>query len=136
MWSWNSSIFTFLKMLLDFVPVVCSRLPHCKYKFDVLGYAGSLQLSFSFYWSLSPHDFLYLFNRSKALRIPQNLMIVNLAVSDLMMVLTLFPPMFVSVIHGEWYAGDHGMCIIYRVNFEHYPRSCRLQKRKQNLTFH
>ena len=53
--------------------------------------------------------YLYLFLRSKALRIPQNVMIINLAVTDLLMVLTLFPLMFISTVHGKWYLKDEGM---------------------------
>ena len=39
---------------------------------------------------------------------PHNVLIINLACSDLLMVLTMFPVMFVSVAKKQWIFGETG----------------------------
>ncbi|XP_038060555.1 rhodopsin-like [Patiria miniata] len=55
---------------------------------------------------------IWIFVRTKSLRTAPNMLIVNLAFSDLSMVLTNFPLMFASTIRGRWLFGDL-VCEIY-----------------------
>ncbi|XP_071954123.1 rhodopsin, GQ-coupled-like [Antedon mediterranea] len=50
--------------------------------------------------------------RTKKLFTPGNMLIINLAVSDLNMVITQFPAMFITSVVGKWLYGDVG-CQIY-----------------------
>lgn len=49
---------------------------------------------------------IYVFCRSRPLRTPGNMLVVNLAVSDLFMSLTQSPVFFVASLHGQWVFGE------------------------------
>ncbi|XP_033644408.1 rhodopsin, GQ-coupled-like [Asterias rubens] len=55
---------------------------------------------------------IWIFLRTKSLRTPPNMLIVNLAFSDVAMVLTNFPLMFASTLQGRWTFGQM-TCDIY-----------------------
>ncbi|XP_022092808.1 rhodopsin, GQ-coupled-like isoform X2 [Acanthaster planci] len=55
---------------------------------------------------------LWIFVRTKSLRTAPNMLIVNLAFSDISMIITNFPLMFASTIYGKWLFGDL-VCEIY-----------------------
>lgn len=50
--------------------------------------------------------------RTKALRNPSNALIVNLAISDFMMMATNCPPYFFSSLQGQWIFGKEGTIAI------------------------
>ncbi|XP_070544375.1 rhodopsin-like [Ptychodera flava] len=59
---------------------------------------------------------VYLFSRTKYLQTPGNMLIVNLALSDLLMDITNFPPMVISCFYGRWmFFGNIG-CLFYSVS--------------------
>ncbi|KAM4521315.1 melanopsin-like [Fundulus diaphanus] len=55
---------------------------------------------------------LYVFCRSKTLRSPSNLLVVNLAVADLLMSVTQSPVFFVASLHRRWVFGEFA-CELY-----------------------
>lgn len=55
---------------------------------------------------------IYIFTKTKALRTPSNLLVVNLAVSDFMIMFTMGPPMVVNCYYETWVFGPL-MCQLY-----------------------
>ncbi|XP_059618590.1 opsin-1-like [Phlebotomus argentipes] len=55
---------------------------------------------------------IYIFTTTKALRTPSNLLVVNLAFSDFLMMFTMGPPMVMNCYHETWIYGPL-MCQIY-----------------------
>ncbi|KAE8572955.1 Opsin LWS1 [Halyomorpha halys] len=55
---------------------------------------------------------IYIFSSTKTLRTPSNLLVVNLAFSDFLMMFTMFPPMVINCYHETWVFGPF-MCEIY-----------------------
>lgn len=55
---------------------------------------------------------IYIFMATKTLRTPSNLYVVNLAVSDFMMMFTMFPPVIYNGYYGTWALGSF-FCEIY-----------------------
>lgn len=48
---------------------------------------------------------IYIFTSTKSLRTPSNLLVVNLAFSDFLMMTTMAPPMVVNCYHETWVLG-------------------------------
>lgn len=57
---------------------------------------------------------IYIFTTTKSLRTPSNLLVVNLAFSDWMMMLTMAPPMVINCYYETWTFGRRfpDLCII------------------------
>lgn len=55
---------------------------------------------------------IYIFTTTKTLRTPSNLLVVNLAVSDFLIMFTMGPPMVVNCMNETWVFGPL-MCQIY-----------------------
>ncbi|KAG4079252.1 hypothetical protein HA402_006975 [Bradysia odoriphaga] len=55
---------------------------------------------------------VYIFTSTKSLRTPSNLLVVNLAVSDFLMMFTMAPPMVINCYYETWVLGPL-MCEIY-----------------------
>jgi len=55
---------------------------------------------------------MYIFTKTKTLRTPSNLLVVNLAVSDFMIMFTMGPPMVVNCYYETWVFGPL-MCELY-----------------------
>ncbi|KAM9561183.1 melanopsin-A-like [Salvelinus alpinus] len=55
---------------------------------------------------------IYAFSRSKSLRTPANMFIINLAITDLLMCLTQAPIFFTTSMHKRWIFGEKG-CELY-----------------------
>nr|QWV42650.1 long wavelength sensitive opsin [Astenopholis sp. CRS 2021] len=55
---------------------------------------------------------IYIFSSTKSLRTPSNLLVVNLAFSDFLMMTTMFPPMVINCYNETWVLGPF-MCEIY-----------------------
>lgn len=55
---------------------------------------------------------VYIFSSTKTLRTPSNLLVVNLAFSDFLMMTTMFPPMVVNCYNETWVFGPF-MCELY-----------------------
>lgn len=55
---------------------------------------------------------IYIFTSTKALRTPSNLLVVNLAFADFLMMFTMAPPMVMNCYHETWIFGSF-MCQIY-----------------------
>ncbi|XP_069046908.1 melanopsin-like [Lepisosteus oculatus] len=55
---------------------------------------------------------IYAFSRSKSLRTPSNMFIINLAVSDFLMSITQAPVFFITSLHKRWVFGEKG-CELY-----------------------
>ncbi|XP_058451985.1 rhodopsin-like [Malaya genurostris] len=58
---------------------------------------------------------MYIFSNTKSLRTPSNLLIVNLAFSDFLMIFTMTPPMMINCYYETWVFGPlaceiYGMC--------------------------
>ncbi|MCL4151295.1 UNVERIFIED_CONTAM: hypothetical protein GTU68_060184, partial [Idotea baltica] len=56
--------------------------------------------------------FIWVFMNTKSLRSPANLLVVNLALSDFLMMFTMFPPMVYNCMSGTW-AFSGFFCEIY-----------------------
>ena len=54
------------------------------------------------------YDYSHLCRTRSLRRTPHNVLIINLACSDLLMVFTMFPVMFISVAKNSWVFGDLG----------------------------
>lgn len=55
---------------------------------------------------------IYIFTTTKTLRTPSNLLVVNLAFSDFLMLFTMGPPMVINCYHETWVFGPF-MCELY-----------------------
>ena len=55
----------------------------------------------------------WLVYRTRALRTPSNMMVVALALSDLIMINTQAPPLFINVFMGKYWAFGPLMCKFY-----------------------
>nr|WCQ76411.1 long wavelength sensitive opsin 2 [Chrysochroa rajah] len=55
---------------------------------------------------------VYIFSSTKSLRTPSNLLVVNLAFSDLLMMVTMSPPMVINSYYEAWVLGPF-MCELY-----------------------
>lgn len=55
---------------------------------------------------------IYIFTTTKSLRTPSNLLVVNLAFSDFLMMFTMAPPMIINCYNETWVLGPF-MCEIY-----------------------
>ncbi|XP_076030478.1 rhodopsin-like [Oratosquilla oratoria] len=55
---------------------------------------------------------IWVFMNTKSLRSPANTLVVNLALSDFLMMLTMFPPMVINCFQGTWVLGAF-FCEIY-----------------------
>lgn len=49
---------------------------------------------------------IYIFSSTKALRTPSNLLVVNLAFSDFLMMFTMAPPMVINCYNETWVLGE------------------------------
>lgn len=49
---------------------------------------------------------IYIFSSTKALRTPSNLLVVNLAFSDFLMMFTMSPPMVINCYNETWVLGE------------------------------
>ena len=55
---------------------------------------------------------IFIFSSTKTLKTPSNMFVVNLAVSDFMMMFTMFPPLVINCYYETWSLGPL-MCEIY-----------------------
>jgi r-opsin len=53
---------------------------------------------------------LYIFGTTRSLRSPSNLLVMNLALSDFLMMLVMSPPMVINCFYETWVFGK---CIVY-----------------------
>ncbi|XP_041452463.1 rhodopsin-like [Lytechinus variegatus] len=78
-----------------------------------LDHGLSIVLVFAFIFGIAGNGAaIMIFVKTKSLRTPPNMLIVNLAISDFGMVITNFPLMFASTIYNRWLFGDIG-CQFY-----------------------
>ncbi|XP_072165218.1 rhodopsin, GQ-coupled-like [Diadema setosum] len=74
-----------------------------------LDHGLSIVLIFAFIFGVAGNaTAIHLFIKTKSLRTPPNMLIVNLALSDLGMVVTNFPLLFISTIYNRWLFFDIG----------------------------
>nr|APY20498.1 long wavelength sensitive opsin 2 [Heterochelus sp. CRS-2017] len=71
----------------------------------VIGFLGSVSIT-------GNGMVIYIFSSTKALRTPSNLLVVNLAFSDFMMMLCMTPPLIINCYYETWSLGPL-MCDIY-----------------------
>ncbi|CRK97768.1 CLUMA_CG011148, isoform A [Clunio marinus] len=76
---------------------------------SILGFAIGLFLIIALLGNMCV---IYIFTKTKTLRTPSNLFVVNLAVSDFMIMFTMGPPMVVNCYHETWVFGPL-MCQLY-----------------------
>jgi r-opsin len=62
---------------------------------------------------------IYIFTKTKSLRTPSNLFVVNLAVSDFMIMFTMAPPMVVNCFYETWVFGPLSCQLVrfYKLHF-------------------
>jgi r-opsin len=75
---------------------------------SLLGFALAVFCCIAFLGNLCV---VFIFTRTKSLRTPSNLLVVNLAVSDFMIMFTMGPPMIVNCFYETWIFGPF-MCQI------------------------
>ena len=55
---------------------------------------------------------IYIFSSTKTLRTPSNMLVLNLAMSDFLMMFTMAPPMVINCYYETWVLGPF-MCELY-----------------------
>ncbi|XP_061693727.1 melanopsin-A isoform X2 [Syngnathoides biaculeatus] len=110
--------------MVDFPPsrsigteaAMSARAPHPFPTVDVPDHAhytiGSVILAIGITGMLGNFLVIYAFSRSRSLRTPANMFIINLAVTDLLMCVTQAPVFFVSSMHKRWIFGEKA-CELY-----------------------
>ncbi|KAM9809227.1 melanopsin-A-like isoform 3-T3 [Syngnathus typhle] len=92
--------------------VMLHRAPHPFPTVDVPDHAhytiGSVILAIGITGLLGNFLVIYAFSRSRSLRTPANIFIINLAVTDLLMCVTQAPVFFASSMHKRWIFGEKG----------------------------
>ncbi|XP_037128034.1 melanopsin-A-like isoform X2 [Syngnathus acus] len=96
--------------------VMPHRSPHPFPTVDVPDHAhytiGSVILAIGITGLLGNFLVIYAFSRSRSLRTPANMFIINLAVTDLLMCVTQAPVFFASSMHKRWIFGEKA-CELY-----------------------
>ncbi|KAM9809228.1 melanopsin-A-like isoform 4-T4 [Syngnathus typhle] len=96
--------------------VMLHRAPHPFPTVDVPDHAhytiGSVILAIGITGLLGNFLVIYAFSRSRSLRTPANIFIINLAVTDLLMCVTQAPVFFASSMHKRWIFGEKA-CELY-----------------------
>ncbi|XP_061546468.1 melanopsin-A-like isoform X3 [Phycodurus eques] len=95
---------------------MAARSPHPFPTVDVPDHAhytiGSVILAVGITGMVGNFLVIYAFSRSRSLRTPANMFIINLAVTDLLMCVTQAPVFFVSSMHKRWIFGERA-CELY-----------------------
>jgi 7 transmembrane receptor (rhodopsin family). len=74
---------------------------------------------------------IYIFSTTKPLRTPSNLLVVNLAFSDFLMMLAMSPAMVINCYYETWVLGELSMIL----NISKFPSILCLEKCKLNFKF-
>ncbi|XP_026134389.1 melanopsin-A-like [Carassius auratus] len=118
--SWNNSVMSAYK-LVDLPPTTTSvaMVEESVYPFptvDVPDHAhytiGAVILTVGITGMLGNFLVVYAFSRSRTLRTPANLFIINLAITDFLMCATQAPIFFTTSMHKRWIFGEKG-CELY-----------------------
>ncbi|KAK2896655.1 hypothetical protein Q8A67_011143 [Cirrhinus molitorella] len=118
--SWNNSVMSAYK-LVDLPPTTTSvaMVEESVYPFptvDVPDHAhytiGAVILAVGITGMLGNFLVIYAFSRSRTLRTPANLFIINLAITDFLMCATQAPIFFTTSMHKRWIFGEKG-CELY-----------------------
>ncbi|XP_077437364.1 melanopsin-A-like [Vanacampus margaritifer] len=95
---------------------MASRVPHPFPTVDVPDHAhytiGSVILAIGITGLIGNFMVIYAFSRSRSLRTPPNMFIINLAITDLLMCVTQAPVFFTSSMHKRWIFGEKA-CELY-----------------------
>ncbi|XP_069466870.1 melanopsin isoform X3 [Ambystoma mexicanum] len=118
--AWNDSQVNAYKLveLPDATPTgtVMMEAPHAFPTADVPDHAhyiiGSVILLVGITGMLGNFLVIYAFGRSRTLRTPANMFIINLAITDFMMSVTQAPIFFTTSLHKRWIFGEKG-CELY-----------------------
>ncbi|KTG33249.1 hypothetical protein cypCar_00005169 [Cyprinus carpio] len=118
--SWNNSVMSAYR-LVDLPPTTTSvaMVEESVYPFptvDVPDHAhytiGAVILAVGITGMLGNFLVIYAFSRSRTLRTPANLFIINLAITDFLMCATQAPIFFTTSMHKRWIFGEKG-CELY-----------------------
>ncbi|KAG9485236.1 hypothetical protein GDO78_008362, partial [Eleutherodactylus coqui] len=118
--TWNDSEFSSYK-LVELPPIVTTEAPkdvlHHPYPTadvpDHVHYViGAVILAVGITGTLGNFLVIYAFCRSRSLRSPANMFIINLAISDFCMSITQAPVFFATSLHKRWIFGEKG-CELY-----------------------
>ncbi|KAM4636578.1 melanopsin [Discoglossus pictus] len=119
--TWNNSYATSYK-LVELAPIVTSTEPpindvhHVYPTADVPDHVhytiGAIILAVGITGMLGNFLVIYAFSRSRSLRSPANMFIINLAITDFMMSVTQAPVFFATSLHKRWIFGEKG-CELY-----------------------
>ncbi|XDV50202.1 hypothetical protein PO909_019303 [Leuciscus waleckii] len=118
--SWNNSVMSAYR-LVDLPPTTTSvaMVEESVYPFptvDVPDHAhytiGAVILAVGITGMLGNFLVIYAFSRSRTLRTPANLFIINLALTDFLMCVTQAPIFFTTSMHKRWIFGEKG-CELY-----------------------
>ncbi|KAM4703325.1 melanopsin [Rhinophrynus dorsalis] len=118
--SWNNSDVSSYK-LVELPPIVTTETPrndihHVYPTVDVPDHAhytiGAVILAVGITGMLGNFLVIYAFCRSRSLRSPANMFIINLAITDFLMCATQSPVFFVTSLHKRWIFGEKG-CELY-----------------------
>uniref|UniRef100_A0A673FXU3 Melanopsin-A n=1 Tax=Sinocyclocheilus rhinocerous TaxID=307959 RepID=A0A673FXU3_9TELE len=118
--SWNNSVMSAYR-LVDLPPTTTSvaMVEESVYPFptvDVPDHAhytiGAVILTVGITGMLGNFLVIYAFSRSRTLRTPANLFIINLAITDFLMCATQAPIFFTTSMHKRWIFGEKG-CELY-----------------------
>ncbi|XP_073690113.1 melanopsin-A [Garra rufa] len=118
--SWNNSVMSAYR-LVDLPPTTTSvaMVEQSVYPFptvDVPDHAhytiGAVILAVGITGMLGNFLVIYAFSRSRTLRTPANLFIINLAITDFLMCVTQAPIFFTTSMHKRWIFGEKG-CELY-----------------------
>lgn len=118
--SWNNTVVNAYR-LVDLPPTATSvaMVPETRHAFptvDVPDHAhytiGAVILGIGITGMVGNLLVIYAFSRSRSLRTPANMFIINLAITDLLMCLTQAPIFFTTSMHKRWIFGEKG-CELY-----------------------
>ncbi|KAM3912547.1 melanopsin [Leptodactylus fuscus] len=118
--TWNDSEFSSYK-LVELPPIVTTEPPgevihHAFPTVDVPDHVhytiGAVILAVGITGTLGNFLVIYAFCRSRSLRSPANMFIINLAISDFCMSITQAPVFFATSLHKRWIFGEKG-CELY-----------------------
>ncbi|XP_069395170.1 melanopsin-A-like isoform X2 [Paralichthys olivaceus] len=97
-------------------PTVAMRAPYPYPTVDIPDHAhytiGSVILAIGITGMVGNFLVIYAFSRSRSLRTPANMFIINLAITDLLMCVTQAPIFFTTSMHKRWIFGEKG-CELY-----------------------
>ncbi|XP_035518954.1 melanopsin-A-like [Morone saxatilis] len=120
-WSGNGSAvdeYRLLEAAASAAPTA-AMVPKASYPFptvDVPDHAhytiGSVILAIGITGTIGNFLVLYAFCKSRSLRTPANMFIINLAITDLLMCVTQTPIFFITSMHTRWIFGEKG-CEVY-----------------------